>query len=119
MSRATLGAQETRLGRLARVTRVSLSATAQARGEQGIDPEPAAQRLVGDFQSDAHQHHGAMRVRDDLFDQPVTAVRRGVREPVEQRPALGHLDPVLQVPFFLVYETFAIGEEELEVTRGG
>ena len=60
-----------------------------------------------------------MRVGDDLFDQPVTSVRRGIGEPIIEGAFFGVLDLMHQIAALLMAKCLAVANEELEIARVG
>lgn len=57
-----------------------------------------------------------MRVRDDLFDDPISPLRVGARDAIAQRMTLDVLDLVDEVALLFVKEGLTIADEELEVS---
>src|SRR2546428_667144 len=60
-----------------------------------------------------------MRIREDVFYQPVAAVGLGIRQTVKEAITLRIFDQVIQVALFFVAERFAITYQKLKVARVG
>ena len=58
-----------------------------------------------------------MRVRENVFHQPVAALAFRICEAVKDAIALRVFDHVIQVALFLVTKCFAITDEKLKVAR--
>ena len=58
-----------------------------------------------------------MRIREDVFYEPVATVGLRIRQTIKEAIALRVFDQVIQVALFLVAERFAIAYEKLKVAR--
>ncbi len=58
-----------------------------------------------------------MRIREDMFYEPIATVGLRIRQTVEEAIALRVFDQVIQVALFLVAKRFAITYEKLKVAR--
>src|SRR2546422_11350168 len=58
-----------------------------------------------------------MRIREDVFYQPVATAGLRIRQTVKEAIALRIFDHVIQVALFLVTKCFAITDEKLKVAR--
>src|SRR5205809_1176150 len=58
-----------------------------------------------------------MRIRENVFYQPVAAAGLRIRQTVKEAIALRVFDQVIQVALFLVAKRFAITDEKLKVAR--
>jgi hypothetical protein len=58
-----------------------------------------------------------MRIGDDLLDQLVPPLSIVIGQSVIKSPEFGALDFVVEIPFFLMAERLAIGDEKLQIAR--
>ena|SRR5437867_3379677 len=56
-----------------------------------------------------------MRIRQDVFNEPVPAVRLRVCQAVKEAITIGIFDQVIQIAFFLMAKRFAVTYEKLKV----
>src|SRR6266536_6282859 len=56
-----------------------------------------------------------MRIGEDMFYEAIAAARFRIRKAVKKAIALGVIDRVIQVAFFLVAKRFAVSYEKLKV----
>ena len=58
-----------------------------------------------------------MRIGKDIFYNAIAAARLRIRETIKKAIALGVIDRVIQVAFFLVAKRFSVAYEKLKVAR--
>ena len=58
-----------------------------------------------------------MRIREDVFYEPVATVGLRIRQTIKEAIALRVFDQVIQVALFLMAKRFAITDEKLKVAR--
>src|SRR5688572_12857111 len=101
--------------RLRAVPRVARSVTSEVRGEQRIDLQFSAQRLVEEIKFGMDEQHGAMWISKNMLGQPVASSTIRIRQPVKGTVPLRILDSMFQIALFLMTERIAISNEQLKI----
>jgi len=84
---------------------------------QSVKAQLPAQRFIEYFDLGVHEQDWPMRIREDVFYEPVAAVGLRIRQTIKEAIALRVFDQVIQVALFLMAKRFAITDEKLKVAR--
>src|SRR6266446_5734049 len=91
--------------------------SAAVRNHERVKAQLPAQRFIEYFDLGVHEQDRQMRVREDVFYEPVATVGLRIRQTIKEAIALRVFDQVIQVALFLVAKRFAITYEKLKVAR--
>ena len=93
--------------------------TAEVRRQQGVKPQPAAQRFVQYLEFCLHEQDRPVRIGEHMFHHTISGTWLRIRQAIEETIALRVFDRVIEIAFFLVAKGFAVTNEELKVAGVG
>ncbi len=97
-----------------RTCRVAVTASIEMRSQQSVTLEPRQDAFVA-FDLDVHQHHGMMRIGDELLGNGVASAKIVGDDAHRQRVVVNVVEVVLEVALLFVEERLLVGEEEFHV----